>query len=76
MTAQERPFAAAVTGTNGKTSVVEFTRQILSADGMRAASLGGLGLTVTGWGREPEPAISEGPEGDAPFCAQPWRGRR
>ncbi len=36
--------AAAVTGTNGKTSVVWFTRQIWSALGHRAASLGTLGL--------------------------------
>ncbi len=37
-------IAAAVTGTNGKTSVVWFTRQIWSALGHRAASLGTLGL--------------------------------
>lgn len=35
---------ATVTGTNGKTSVVNFTRQIWAADGYRAASLGTLGL--------------------------------
>lgn len=35
---------AAVTGTNGKTSVVSFTRQIWSRLGQRAASLGTLGL--------------------------------
>ena len=35
---------AAVTGTNGKTSVADFTRQIWSALGHRAASLGTLGL--------------------------------
>ena len=35
---------AAVTGTNGKTSVVTFTRQIWSHLGQRAASLGTLGL--------------------------------
>ena len=34
----------AVTGTSGKTSVAEFTRQILSALGHSAASLGTLGL--------------------------------
>jgi UDP-N-acetylmuramoyl-L-alanyl-D-glutamate--2,6-diaminopimelate ligase len=34
---------AAVTGTNGKTSVAEFTRQIWAALGHRAASLGTLG---------------------------------
>ena len=35
---------AAVTGTNGKTSVVEFTRQIWQGLGHQAASLGTLGL--------------------------------
>jgi UDP-N-acetylmuramoyl-L-alanyl-D-glutamate--2,6-diaminopimelate ligase len=35
---------AAVTGTNGKTSVVEFTRQIWTHMGHKAASLGTLGL--------------------------------
>ncbi len=34
----------AVTGTNGKTSVAEFTRQIWQAQGLRAASLGTIGL--------------------------------
>lgn len=36
----------AVTGTNGKTSVVSFLRQIWAAAGIRGASLGTLGLTV------------------------------
>jgi UDP-N-acetylmuramoyl-L-alanyl-D-glutamate--2,6-diaminopimelate ligase len=35
---------AAVTGTNGKTSVAHFTREIWAALGYRAASLGTLGL--------------------------------
>ena len=35
---------AAVTGTNGKTSVVEFLRQIWTGTGRQAASLGTLGL--------------------------------
>jgi UDP-N-acetylmuramoyl-L-alanyl-D-glutamate--2,6-diaminopimelate ligase len=34
----------AVTGTSGKTSVADFTRQILAALGRRAASLGTIGL--------------------------------
>ncbi|MBX6324313.1 MAG: UDP-N-acetylmuramoyl-L-alanyl-D-glutamate--2,6-diaminopimelate ligase, partial [Rhodospirillaceae bacterium] len=37
---------AAVTGTNGKTSVADFTRQIWAALGERAASLGTLGLVA------------------------------
>jgi UDP-N-acetylmuramoyl-L-alanyl-D-glutamate--2,6-diaminopimelate ligase len=36
--------AVAVTGTSGKTSAAEFTRQIFAALGHRAASLGTLGL--------------------------------
>jgi UDP-N-acetylmuramoyl-L-alanyl-D-glutamate--2,6-diaminopimelate ligase len=43
---------AAVTGTNGKTSVVEFLRQIWMAAGRPAASLGTLGF-VTADGRCP-----------------------
>ena len=42
----------AVTGTNGKTSVASFVRQIWSAMGHRAASLGTVGL-VTPDGNEP-----------------------
>lgn len=37
---------AAVTGTAGKTSVAAFTRQILSAAGRKAASLGTLGVVT------------------------------
>lgn len=37
-------MVAAVTGTNGKTSTVEFLRQMLALSGVRAASLGTLGL--------------------------------
>jgi UDP-N-acetylmuramoyl-L-alanyl-D-glutamate--2,6-diaminopimelate ligase len=37
-------LVAAVTGTNGKTSVAHFTREIWTAVGHRAASLGTLGL--------------------------------
>ena len=43
---------AAVTGTNGKTSVAHFTREIWAALGLSAASLGTLGL-VTPTGRRP-----------------------
>ncbi len=38
----------AVTGTNGKTSVAHFTRQIWTALGLAAASLGTLGLAAPG----------------------------
>jgi UDP-N-acetylmuramoyl-L-alanyl-D-glutamate--2,6-diaminopimelate ligase len=43
---------AAVTGTNGKTSVTHFTREIWRAAGHSAASLGTLGI-VTAKGRRP-----------------------
>jgi UDP-N-acetylmuramoyl-L-alanyl-D-glutamate--2,6-diaminopimelate ligase len=39
----------AVTGTNGKTSTVEFLRQIWSAGGVPAASLGTLGVIAPGF---------------------------
>ncbi|WP_406854317.1 UDP-N-acetylmuramoyl-L-alanyl-D-glutamate--2,6-diaminopimelate ligase [Alsobacter sp. KACC 23698] len=38
----------AVTGTSGKTSVAEFTRQIFAACGHRAASLGTIGVVAPG----------------------------
>ena len=38
----------AVTGTNGKTSTVEFLRQIWAAGGLAAASLGTLGVVAPG----------------------------
>ena len=42
--APQPPVIAAVTGTNGKTSVVEFARQIWSNMGHHAASMGTLGI--------------------------------
>jgi UDP-N-acetylmuramoyl-L-alanyl-D-glutamate--2,6-diaminopimelate ligase len=45
-------LVAAVTGTNGKTSVVHFTREIWTALGLKAASLGTLGV-VSAAGRRP-----------------------
>ncbi len=39
---------AAVTGTSGKTSVAEFTRQIFAANGRHAASLGTIGVVKPG----------------------------
>jgi UDP-N-acetylmuramoyl-L-alanyl-D-glutamate--2,6-diaminopimelate ligase len=41
----------AVTGTNGKTSTVEFLRQLWELSGRRAASLGTLGLIAAGLDR-------------------------
>jgi UDP-N-acetylmuramoyl-L-alanyl-D-glutamate--2,6-diaminopimelate ligase len=38
----------AVTGTNGKTSIVDFLRQLWRLSGLRAASLGTLGLIAPG----------------------------
>ena len=46
----------AVTGTNGKTSTVEFLRQIWAAAGYPAASLGTLGLIAPGF--EPGPGLT------------------
>ena len=42
----------AVTGTNGKSSTVHFVRQIWSALGRKAASVGTLGIVSPGFGRE------------------------
>jgi len=46
----------AVTGTNGKTSTVEFLRQIWSLAGHRAASIGTLGLIAPGY--DPGPGLT------------------
>ena len=43
----------AVTGTNGKTSTVEFLRQIWAASGKAAASIGTLGLNAPGFAPGP-----------------------
>ncbi|MBX3492558.1 MAG: UDP-N-acetylmuramoyl-L-alanyl-D-glutamate--2,6-diaminopimelate ligase [Parvibaculum sp.] len=45
-------IVAAVTGTNGKTSVATFVRQIWAALGIEAASLGTLGIETAGAARE------------------------
>lgn len=45
-------IVAAVTGTNGKTSVATFVRQIWAALGIEAASLGTLGIESAGATRE------------------------
>lgn len=47
---------AAVTGTNGKTSTVEFIRQLWVSAGKPAASLGTLGLIAPGF--EPGPGLT------------------
>jgi UDP-N-acetylmuramoyl-L-alanyl-D-glutamate--2,6-diaminopimelate ligase len=46
----------AVTGTNGKTSTVEFLRQLWTAGGDKAASLGTLGLLAPGF--DPGPGLT------------------
>jgi UDP-N-acetylmuramoyl-L-alanyl-D-glutamate--2,6-diaminopimelate ligase len=46
----------AVTGTNGKTSTVEFLRQLWNAGGIKAASLGTLGLNAPGF--DPGPGLT------------------
>jgi len=43
----------AVTGTNGKSSVVDFVRQIWAATGLRSASLGTLGVRASGMAAVP-----------------------
>jgi UDP-N-acetylmuramoyl-L-alanyl-D-glutamate--2,6-diaminopimelate ligase len=46
----------AVTGTNGKTSTVEFTRQLWASAGQKAASLGTLGVIAPGF--DPGPGLT------------------
>src|SRR3984957_7723868 len=46
----------AVTGTNGKTSTVEFARQLWASAGLKAASLGTLGLIAPGF--DPGPGLT------------------
>ena len=53
--AQPRVLVA-VTGTNGKTSTVEFLRQLWAANDRRAASLGTLGLIAPGF--DPGPGLT------------------
>jgi UDP-N-acetylmuramoyl-L-alanyl-D-glutamate--2,6-diaminopimelate ligase len=45
---QQPAIVVAVTGTSGKTSVAEFTRQILAECGRQAASLGTIGVVKPG----------------------------
>jgi UDP-N-acetylmuramoyl-L-alanyl-D-glutamate--2,6-diaminopimelate ligase len=55
--AEVRPeTVVAVTGTNGKTSTVEFLRQIWALAGLRAASVGTLGLIAPDY--EPGPGLT------------------
>jgi len=46
--ARQPQTVVAVTGTNGKTSVAAFCRQIFNSAGHRAASMGTLGVRATG----------------------------
>ena len=51
---------AAVTGTNGKTSVAVFLRQIWAAIGYRSASAGTLGVEIAGFGADETPELQFG----------------
>jgi UDP-N-acetylmuramoyl-L-alanyl-D-glutamate--2,6-diaminopimelate ligase len=53
MAGPQPPTVVAVTGTNGKTSTVEFTRQLWASAGTKAASLGTLGLIAPGFAPGP-----------------------
>jgi UDP-N-acetylmuramoyl-L-alanyl-D-glutamate--2,6-diaminopimelate ligase len=56
---------AAVTGTNGKTSVADFTRQIWQALGHPAASIGTLGIVAREW---PNPGGLTTPDPEALYA--------
>lgn len=68
------PVAVAVTGTNGKTSVAGFCRQIFNHAGRRAASMGTLGVRATGPGLDEQltpPGLTTPDAGDlAQLAAQ------
>jgi UDP-N-acetylmuramoyl-L-alanyl-D-glutamate--2,6-diaminopimelate ligase len=46
--ARQPGHIVAITGTNGKTSVADFTRQLMTAVGVRAASVGTIGVVKPG----------------------------
>lgn len=50
---QQPEVCVGITGTNGKTSTVEFLRQFWTIGGRRAASLGTLGVVAEGFSRGP-----------------------
>lgn len=62
-------WIALVTGTNGKTSTVEFARQIWAANGCPAASIGTLGVTLP-HGREGSSLTTPDPVNLARLLAQ------
>ena len=51
-------FVVAVTGTNGKTSVAGFVRQMLGRLGHKSASAGTLGLEISGFDKKLEPEFN------------------
>jgi len=54
---EEPDFITAVTGTNGKSSIVTFARQLWGKLGLKAASFGSLGLIVEGASGEDFPSL-------------------
>lgn len=48
---KQPPYILAITGTNGKSSIVDFLRQIFTRAGKRAASLGTLGVQICELGK-------------------------
>lgn len=65
---------AAVTGTNGKTSVAAFLRQIWAALGHHAASAGTLGIELGGYTPGTAPALRHGFKLTTPDCVDLHRG--
>ena len=62
---RQPPVCVAVTGTNGKTSVAAFCRQIFGRAGLVAASMGTLGVRIT------DPAASADQQVTAPGLTTP-----
>lgn len=70
---EPRPLLIAVTGTNGKSSVVAFAHQFLSAAGIESAVLGSLGY-ASGRGRTSAPAVGKGRTALPEFARHVARG--
>ncbi len=49
---KQPPFILAVTGTNGKSSIVDFLRQIFAKAGKKSASLGTIGVQICEAGKD------------------------
>ena len=73
--ARQPATIAAVTGTNGKTSTVDFVRQIWAALGLKAASVGTLGIVSPRLRRATAGLTTPDPVAAARGSGRRWRAR-